>query len=256
MKTFYQIIVFFVFNNMFSGQEPPKPLITEKTSVKNITNSFRIYGEVEKRILPRFEISLSESLNNNSIYYFKTVQQKLNKLDSTVTAEQIISLTKFYISEEKINPTYLDSLSNKAYKQNEEKKFLDAIITAKLILNHSPNNIAGHKEMGLAYKQLGNDNLADMHLLIMKKIIDAVFKYSDGTYEYPFIVNNFFEGFSIYEAVYRCRPKKVVLMLDKKSRLLGAYNGYSASYDEIFIKYTDLSHWKSRLKPDDYRIEK
>lgn len=259
MKKFLLIISLFLFINFTFGQNaplPPKPPTPDKTTKSSNSNSYRMYGKVEKTILPKFDIPLSESSNINSIYYFKTVENKIIKLDSTVTAEQIISLTKFNISKNKINPNYLDSLSNKAYKQNEEKKYLEAINTTTLILNHSPNNIAGHKEIAFAYKRIGKDSLSSLHLTMMTKIIKAVFKFSDGTYEYPFLVNNFFEGFSIYEAVFRCIPKKFTLMLDKKERILGAYNGYSSAFDEILIKYTELSHWKPKLKPDDYIVEK
>ena len=83
-----------------------------------------------------------------------------------------------------------------------------------------------------------------------------MFLYADGTYEFPFIVNNFFEGISIYEAAFQCKPSKVALMLDKTDRLLGAYNCYSSRHDEIYIRYSELSHWKKDLKKEDYIIEK
>lgn len=251
-------ILIFLINWTFAQKAPPPPQSPkqEKNIKATDNNSLKIYGEPVKNVLPKFNIPISSSTNPKSIYYFKTIENKLVQLDSTITAEQIISLTKFYVAKDKINPKLLDSLCNKTYKLNDEKNYSEAIKTAQLILDKSPNNITGHKEMSLAYKKIGNDSLANKHLGLMAKIISSIFKYSDGTYQYPFIINNFFEGFSIYEAAFKCKPKKVTLMLDKKERLLGAYNGYSSALDEIFIRYSELSHWKPQLKPDDYIIEK
>lgn len=258
MNIFNLTIIFLFFANLTFGQiAPPPPHPNQHKIITNKnTNSLRMYGEQVKTIFPKFEISISESENLKSVYYFKTVENKLMLLDTTITAEQIISLTKFNIYKNQIDSKILDSLANKTYKQNEEKNYSEAINSAKLILNQSPNNITGHKEISLAYKKMGLDSLSNLHFLIMKKIILSVFKYGDGTYDYPFLINNFFEGISIYEAAFRCKPKKVTLMLDKKKRLLGAYNGYSSAMDEILIRYSELSHWKSKLKSDEYIIEK
>lgn len=244
--------------NLLLSQELPPPPPGPRdgnNGVKKEMSSLKIYGEKIKKVLPKFNVLLSESSDSHSIYYYKTIEKKLIELDSTLTEEQIVSFTKFNISENKINPTLLDSLANKAYKLNDEKNYREVVKTANLILEKSANNITAHKELSLAYKHLGKDELSKKHLGMMAKIISSVFKYSDGSYESPFLINNFFEGISIYEAKFRCKPKKITLMLDKKGRILGAYNGYSSYWDEIFIRYSELSHWKPQLKEGDYREE-
>lgn len=219
-----------------------------------VSNLFaqRLYGTREKSNLPAFDIPLSESTNPASVYFYQQVEQKCRSLDTSITAKQILSLTRYYTSMSAVDPAYLDSLASKAYAFNEEKKYQDAVRTADLLLKASPTNITGHKELSLAFKRMENDSLSAIHFAFMVKIIKAVLAYGDGTYEYPFIINNFFEGLSIYEAAFYCKPNKMVLMLDKQKRLVGAYNGYSARYDEILIRYADLSHWKPRLKKGDY----
>ena len=215
----------------------------------------RMYGEQPKIVIPEFSIALSVSEDPTSEYYYKSVEDKLNKLDTTVTAEQIVSYTRYKMLTVQINPVILDSLAGRSYTLNEEKKFLNAIAKAKDLLSLSPNNISGHKEIAFAYNRIGNDSLSGLHFAMMVKVISSVFKYGDGTYEHPFLINNFFEGISIYEAAFRCKPNKTVLMLDKRKRLLGAYNGYSSAMDEILIRYAELSHWKSLLRKEDYIVE-
>ncbi len=215
----------------------------------------RLYGGQPKAAIPKFSIALSASTDPASEYYYKSVENKLNRLDTTVTAEQIISYTKYRVQTAHTNPSLLDSLATKMYKLNEAKKYKDAISKAKALLSLSPNNISGHKEIALAYKQLGNDSLSGLHFGMLVKVLSSVFKYGDGSYDYPFLINNFFEGISIYEAAFRCNPDKTALMLDKNKRLLGAYNGYSRAMDEILIRYAELSHWKPFLKKEDYIVE-
>jgi len=259
MNKLYFTTIFILLTNLSFGQKaplPPKPLGQEKNGKSNNGNTQRMYGEQVETILPKFDISLSSSTDIKSIYYFKTVENKLVQLDTTITSEQIISLTKFNIFKNQIDPKLLDSLANKTYKFNEEKNYSEAIKTAQLILDKSPNNITGQKEISFAYKRMGQDSLSNKHFGMMVKIITSVFKYGDGTYDYPFLVNNFFEGISIYEAAFRCKPNKMTIMLDKHKRLLGAYNGYSSAMDEILIKYSELTHWKPQLKKGDYIEEK
>ncbi|MCX8525679.1 DUF4919 domain-containing protein [Chryseobacterium formosus] len=256
-KNLFTLLFLLLAHFMFGQIPPPPPEPPAKEKINSDkSSSLRMYGEEVQAVFPKFNIPLSLSNDKKSIYYFKNVEEKIIQLDSTVTAEQIISLTKFNISKNNIDPTLLDSLANRTYKLNEEKNYTDAIKTAQILLKKSPNNITGHKEISLAYKKIGEENLSAKHLGMMSKIITSIFKYGDGNSENPFLINNFFEGFSIYEAAYRCKPKKVTLILDKKQRLLGAYNGYSAAMDQILIKYSELSHWKPQLKEGDYTVLK
>jgi len=164
----------------------------KKSEIIDVYNDQSNFGQAKNNI-PDFNVSINESKNENSIYYFKNVEALLSKLDTTVTAEQIIRLTKYKINSNTINPTDLDSLAGKAYKLNEDKRYDEAIVVSKEILNQSPNNITGHKEIAYAYKHLGNTNLAEYHFLMMVKIIESVFEYGDGSRNKPFILNNFFE---------------------------------------------------------------
>ena len=148
MTRTYLILTLIFVSNLTFGQKaplpprPPRPTKQEKSSQKNNSNSDRMYGEQAKVVLPKFDIPISSSADTKSMYYFKTVEDKLIKLDTTITAEQIISLTKFKISKNEIRPNLLDSLANQTYKLNEDKKYDEAIKTAKIILTQSPNNIS------------------------------------------------------------------------------------------------------------------
>lgn len=212
----------------------------------------KMYGNTTETTLPEFDIPKEEFVRPNSIYYFRTIENKFNLTDTVLTSREILSLTRYYADKKLVNPKTLDSLANKAYKLIEEKKYQEAIVISKQLLKLNPNNLTGHKEIALAYSKTNHADSAKIHQTIMIKIIKAIFEFSDGTYKYPFILNNYFEAFSIYEAVFYSKPSKSTLMLDKSGRLLGAYYGYSSRYDEIVIRYSELSHWRHRLKKGDY----
>jgi hypothetical protein len=272
-RYYFLAVLYFLFNFSF-GQVPPPP------PPKKINKSDKIYGdysqkkdkkqktkntvskieivevtndnfndEVTKKSIPEFKISIDESTDIKSIYYFKNVESLLSKLDTLVSAEQIISLTKYKIHSKTINPTYLDNLASKAYKLNEAKKYIEAIDVCKEILKQSPNNITGHKESAYAYKRLENMDMANQHFLMMVKIIQSVFKYGDGSRNKPFILNNFYEGLSIYEAKFGCFPSKTRLILTSEKMLLGGYDCFH------IMRFSNLTHWFPMLKDGDYKVE-
>ena len=270
--------LFFLFNFSF-GQAPPPPpppnpkdfkkemisgdyennssTVKTKKSTKK-TESIEAIEIAETKpekktassiIVPKFPIALAESTNKNSVYYFKSIEERITKFDTLISEEQLISLTKYKIHSNTINPTFLDSLATKVYKLNEEKKYTEAIELAKAILIQSPNNLTGHKEIGYAYKHIGNTDLANKHFMMMVKIIKSILKYSNGSLKNPYILNNFFEGKSLYEADFGCFPDtSLVLTTDK--RLLGTYKCFHIN------TLADLTHWLPLLKKGDYYIEK
>jgi tetratricopeptide (TPR) repeat protein len=217
---------------------------------KEIKSPVEAYKEDTQKSVQSFSVSIAESTNPSSIYYYKNVETLLQKLDTAaITPAQIISLTKYKIHSNSINPTFLDSLARKVYKLNEEKNYNEAISTAKEILKQSPNNITGHKELSYAYKRLGNEKLANRYFEMMVKIITSVFRYGEGSRKTPYIVNNFFEGLSIYEAKFGCLPSKTRLILTSEKVLLGGYDCFH------IMRFANLTHWFPMLKEGDYKIE-
>lgn len=235
-------------NNALKGKTKKSTKKTEAVEIAEIVET-----KHEKKptppVLPKFLVTLDESTNKNSIYYFKSIEERIAKFDTLISEEQLISLTKYKIHSNTINPTYLDSLANKVYKLNEDKKYTEAIELAKAILIQSPNNLTGHKEISYAYKHIGNTDLANKHFMMMVKIIKSILKYSNGSLKNPYILNNFFEGKSLYEADFGCFPETtLVLTIDK--RLLGTYKCFHIN------TLADLTHWLPLLKKEDYYIEK
>ncbi|MCT2407779.1 DUF4919 domain-containing protein [Chryseobacterium antibioticum] len=263
-KNYYlTFFIVFLFNLSF-GQAPPSPPTPEEVKnygsknnpdgnsavkVIEVKSKANNKAEAPKSTIPKFKISIDESTRKNSIYYFKNIEAQIAKLDTLLTEEQIISLTKYKIHTNAIHPKYLDSLANKAYQLNENKNYSEAIETAKKILIQSPNNITAHKELSYAYKRLDQNNASQLHFSMMVKIINSVLKYGDGSRQAPYILNNFFEGLSVYEAKFGCFPKKVTLLLTTEKKLLGGYDCFH------IMRFSDLTHWLPSLEKEDYKTE-
>ncbi|MDN5397049.1 MAG: DUF4919 domain-containing protein [Chryseobacterium sp.] len=256
---FLPFFILFLFNLSY-GQAPPLPPTPQEvkdfkangnSAVKVIEVKAKSNNKAEtpKNTIPKFRISVKESTDKNSIYYFKNIETQIAKLDTLLSEEQIISLTQYKIYTNAIHPKDLDSLANKAYQLNEKKNYSEAIETAKKILIQSPNNITAHKEMAYAYKRLDQNDLSKLHFSMMLKIINSVLKYGDGSRQTPYILNNFFEGLSIYEAKFGCFPKKVTLLLTTEKKLLGGYDCFH------IMRFSDLTHWLPSLEEEDYTTE-
>lgn len=225
------------------------------TSLCSYGQNGKMREDTSKSKFPRLAVSLKQCLDSTSIFYYKNIENKFIVNDTNMTAEQVLSLTKYYALTKKHKLAQLDSLSTLIYTLNENEQYDEAISVSKILLKTCPNNLTAHKEMSLAYKKNGNDSLSQKHFQVMIKILGSIFKYGDGYYENPFIINNFFEGISIYEAAFRTRPSKTTLMLTKSQKLFGCYYAYSSAVDNYLIRYSDLTHWKSNLKKSDYIIE-
>ncbi len=232
-----------------------------KTLDSNEVNDKMIYSEflkiiskaeekAEKKIV-KFDSPISLSLDSTSQFYFKRIENKLANLDTTLTAEQLMSYRNFKISND-LRYNYLDTICVELYKYNEKKEYQKAIDLAKIVLIESPNNITGHKEIALAYEKIGNKKLSVMHFNMMKKIILSTYIYGDGSYDFPLYANNFFEGLSILEAFKNCLPQRLTLMLDKKERVLGVFN---CKYEGEILNI-ELSQYKSTLSTIPHHIEK
>lgn len=261
MKKILFLILTSYFNFCFGQEVPPPPppknnvqSNAEKSdSEKNIKiievkNTKSENSKIESCQVEKFKIKSKNFTDRNSKYYYKTIENKLNELDTYITAEEIISYTKYRNSLD-FDPFKIDSISSAIYKLNENSKFEEAIKLCGDLQKISPNNITLHKELAFAYKKVGKTELSEKHFDFMKKIISAVEKYSDGCRINPYILNNGFEGFSLYEAVFSVFPNKTRFILTKSKKIIYGYDIYH------IMRFADLNHYKKYLKEEEYKIE-
>lgn len=259
MRNILILVIFSQFNLMHCQILPPAPpqpnsniqTVNEKydiEKIKEITEVKKTNEDVDVCKIETFKIPTKDFTNKKSKYYYKTIEKKLNILDPSITAEEIISYTKYRNSLD-FNPFKLDSISSAIYKLNENSKYEEAVKLSDSLKKVSPNNITLHKELSFAYKKLGNEEMSEKHFGIMKKIIMAVEKYSDGCRINPYILNNAFEGISLYEAKFNLYPKKTRFILTESKKMIYGYDIYH------IMRFADLNHYKKYLKSGEYKIE-
>ena len=245
------------------GQEvpPPPPLPSNNKSQKNfgeqevndntkIIEANELKEESNNSVcnIQKFKIESKYFTDKNSKYYYRTIESKLNDIDFNISSEEIIAYTKYKNSLE-FNPFKIDSIATAIYKLNENSKFEDAIKLCSQLKSISPNNITLHKELSFAYKKIGETEMSNKHFEMMKKIIIAVEKYSDGCRINPYILNNCFEGKSFYEAKFSLFPSKTRFILTKSKKIIFGYDTYH------IMRFTDLNHYKKYLKKGEYKVE-
>jgi hypothetical protein len=195
-----------------------------------------------------FEIDSTSFIDNTSKYYFEKIKNRLNAIDLEITSEEIIAYTK-HRNNLNFNPFKIDSIALAIYKLNENSKFEDAINLSATLKTISPNNLTLHKELAYAYKKLGQTELSEKHFEMMKKIISAIEKYSDGCRINPYILNNCFEGISLYEAKFSLYPSKTRFILTESKKIIYGYDIYH------IMRFANLNHYKEYIKEGEYKIE-
>ena len=262
-KTLILLLLFSNFYISYSQEVPPPPPPppnnkTQKDSKKpvqdnesKITESYESLRNSNNLDICKIEIFKIESkyfTDKNSEYYYKTIENKLKNIELDISSEQIIAYTK-YRNNLEINPFRIDSIASAIYKLNENSKFQEAIELTSKLKSISPNNITLHKELAFAYKKTDNKEMSEKHFEMMKKIITAIEKYSDGCRINPYILNNCFEGLSLYEARFGGFPSKTRFILTDSKKIIYGYDIYH------IMRFADLNHYKKYLKEGEYKIE-
>ncbi len=257
----YKLLFLFLFSSFYNCycQEvspPPPPAPSYKKESKKLYEKTQEIVEVEESTnknneickVEIFNVDINSFTDVNSEYYFEKIKRKLNAIDLEISPEEIIAYTK-YRNNLNFNPFKIDSIASAIYKLNENLKFEDAIKLSVELKSVSPNNITLHKELSYAYKRLGKTELSEKHFEMMKKIINAVEKYSDGCRINPYILNNCFEGISLYEAIFGGYPKKTRFILTESKKIIYGYDIYH------IMRFANLNHYKKYLKEGEYKVE-
>lgn len=254
-KILFSPLISSFYNCYCQAPPPPPPPAQILKNVKKYEKPQEIVEATESTNLKKeicnvqiFEIDSTSFTDNSSKYYFKKIESRLNAIDLEISSEEIIAYTK-YRNSLNFNPFKIDSIAQAIYKLNENSKFEEAINLSATLRIISPNNITLHKELAYAYKKLGQTELSEKHFEMMKKILSAVEKYSDGCRINPYILNNCFEGISLYEAIFGGYPRKTRFILTESKKMIYGYDIYH------IMRFANLNHYKEYLKEGEYKIE-
>lgn len=260
MKNFLLLILLSISYNFYCQEvpppPPPPPSKTTNNSIEEVYENVEQINEVEGTYsnndkvcnIEVFKIDNTSFTDKKSKFYHEKIKNKLNELNLDISDEEIISYTK-YRNNLDFDPFKIDSIASAIYKLNENSEFNKAIELCNQLKSISPNNITLHKELSFAYKKIGKAELSEKHFEMMKKIINAVEKYSDGCRINPYILNNYFEEVSFYEAIFECFPKKTRFILTKDKKIIFGCDCYH------IMRFSDLNHYKKYLNEGDYKVE-
>ena len=193
---------------------------------------------------------LKRSKDSTSRFYYAKLKSRLDKVDTTLSANDLLYLLIYTTASSHYNPVLLDTLCQHLYDFNEKGEYFKALALADSILRVVPINLTAIKEKGLALKKLNKKEDFERYWALTRKTAEALFLSGDGYYKHPFLGVNYFDGITFYGTFYQCYPSKSGFMLDKQGRLLAAFYGYSQKMDNIIINYFQLDHAKRFYKPN------
>ncbi|WP_123910393.1 DUF4919 domain-containing protein [Flavobacterium covae] len=160
-KIFILILFFFSFSNISYGQEFD-------------------YNRDFKEIL-------KENQNKSSKLYFKTLLDRFEKNDSTLTNYEVIALQIGFTDNEYYKPYENLDKEREILKLIKDKEYEKAIQISDDFLKSNPLNLTALMEKGFAFMKLKKDN-TEFHKEKTKKILRSIFWSGDGTIEKPYFV--------------------------------------------------------------------
>jgi hypothetical protein len=186
--------------------------------------------------------------------YLELSRKILNK-DTTLTQDELIFTYVFSTTKQDFNATIIDTLASRIYQLNENEQYAQAILNADTLLQIAPLNVMANKEKIFALKKLNKINDLKFSDAILRKLSKAILMTGNGLFEKPIFITNYFEGLALEELFFACSPSKEGVFLDKKNRVLAAYYCFSSKYNEIFIRYFNLTHsenfYKNRINMEE-----
>ncbi|MDF3025957.1 MAG: hypothetical protein K0S23_264 [Fluviicola sp.] len=187
----------------------------------------------------------------DSEFFHEKVRSRLAAFDTTLTPKHMLSYTHYVQLSAPFNPSDLDLKAKKVYKLNEEKQYRDALEKCRELLMISPNNITGFKEMGFAFKKLGEEDSVQICFTLMVKAIEGAKLSGNGDIKSPYVLNNSFELTSLIEATTGLYVDKSPVIKDSKGRILVL--GFVQS--PRMGRFALINHWFTYLKEGEFVTE-
>ncbi|SHK76371.1 DUF4919 domain-containing protein [Chryseobacterium polytrichastri] len=127
-----------------------------------------------------FENILKETKNNKSDIYYGNLLERYNKIDTTLTDKQILSLLIGFTSNKFYKPYKDISFGRNLYKLNDENKFDQVIKDGNEFLKNHPFDIKTLYEVSYAYYKKSNKEFANAYLVKARMIFKSMIYSGDA----------------------------------------------------------------------------
>jgi hypothetical protein len=199
----------------------------------------------EKVLINGKDIPIFDATNE---FFHDSIKKRLVKADTTLTPEHMLAYTYYIQQTAPFNPKDLDEKAESMYQLNEKGEYQDALRKGYEILVDSPNNITALKEMGYAFKRLGQNDSVQIYFVLMVKAIEGAKLSGDGGAKSPYVLNNWFELRSLIEATTGLYASGKYVYKDKDDRIVG----FAVVESPKMGRFGLLDHWSKYLKKGEY----
>ncbi len=127
-----------------------------------------------------FEKILKETKNKDSELYYSNLLERYNKIDTTLTDKQVLSMLIAFTDNEYYKPYSDINFGRNLYKLNDEGKFDEVIKSGTEFLSNHPFDIKTLFEVSYAYFKTDNKITADNYIIKARQIFKAMFYSGDS----------------------------------------------------------------------------
>lgn len=199
----------------------------------------------EKVLIGGEEIAV---LDAKSTFFHESIKARLQALDTTLSPKHLLAYTYFVQQTAPFNPAELDVKAEKMYQLNETGNYTEALEKGRELRAISPNNITALKEMGYAFKRLGQTDSVQIYFVLMVKAIEGAKLSGDGGANAPYVLNHSFELTSLIEATYGLHAQKAAVFKNSEDRVVVLSIVRSPKIGTFAL----LNHWSKYLKKGEY----
>ncbi|SFI39443.1 DUF4919 domain-containing protein [Halpernia frigidisoli] len=142
-----------------------------------------------------FNKILKETKDKKSELYYPNLLDRYNKVDSTLTGKEILSMLIAFTADKNYKPYKDIDFGRNLYKLNEDKKYDEVIKSGQTFLIKHPFDLKTNFEVAYSYHKLGKQKQADNYMLKGIQIFKAMSYSGDGlTIENPMFTLNPSDG--------------------------------------------------------------
>ena len=140
-----------------------------------------IFGQENFIYKKDFEKILKETKSKNSEFYYDALVEKYNKIDTTLTDKQMLSLLIGFTDNKNYKPYKDIDFGRKMYKLNDESKFDEVIKEGVEFLKSHPFDIKTLFEVSYAFHKKGDEIQAKNYLIKGNQIFKAMYFSGNAT---------------------------------------------------------------------------
>ena len=140
-----------------------------------------------------YEVILEQSQDSTSDYYYRTLLNRFNQNDSTLTNLEVLALQIGFTADTNYKPYRSIETEREITSLISQEKYKEALTACNNLLKTYPVNFTALLEKSFTYMKLDKDSML-FHKEKLRKVLSSIMTSGVGTFENPFFVLSPLDG--------------------------------------------------------------